>query len=123
MQKKSVKKQNQQKANWQNARLQIETKKVADAILKKANQKKLGRRIKLDQLIRLSLGKINDSDILKLQNQSLTAQDHLENMRSFYIKSYGPISPKEFTAFTMSLEYIDFLKLYHQKNSNSSPLN
>lgn len=120
MQKKSVKKQNQTTSNWQNARLQIETKKKADALLKKANQKKSGRRIKLDQLISLSLDKINDSDILTLQNQSLTAHDHLENMRSFYIKTHGPITPKEFTTFTMSLEYIDFLKSYHQQNQNPS---
>ena len=116
MQKKNVKKQNQSKSNWQNARLQVETKNKADAILKKANQKKSGRRIRLDQLISLSLDKINDSDILMLQNQSLTAHDHLENMRSFYIKSHGPITPKDFTAFTMSLEYIDFLKSYHNQN-------
>jgi hypothetical protein len=120
MQKKSVKKQNQTEANWQNARLHVTTKKKADAILKKANQKKSGRRIKLDQLISLSLDKINNSDILKLQNQSLTAYDHLENMRSFYINSHGPITPKEFTSFTMSLEYIDFLKSYHHQNQNAS---
>ena len=116
MQKKSVNKQNQPKSNWQNARLRTETKKIADVLLKKANQKKFGRRIKLDQLISLSLDKINDSDILMLQNQSLTAHDHLENMRSFYIISHGNITPKEFTTFTMSLEYIDFLKSYHVQN-------
>lgn len=115
MQKENIKKQNKTISNWQNARLLIQTKRKADAILRKANQKNSGRRIKLDQLISLSLDKINDSDILKLQNQSLTEHDHLENMRSFYIKSHGTISPKEFTAFTMSLEYIDFLKSYHQQ--------
>jgi|GEM_PF-3483385 len=120
MQKKSVNKQNQPKSNWQNARLRTETKKKADVLLKKANQKKFGRRIKLDQLISLSLDKIDDSDILMLQNQSLTAHDHLENMRSFYIKSHGNITPKEFTTFTMSLEYIDFLKSYHEKNPTHS---
>ena len=120
MQKKNIKKQSQKISNWQNARLQIETKKKADALLKKANQKKFGRRIKFDQLISLSLDKINDSDILKLQDQSLTANDHLENMRSFYIKSHGNITSKEFTAFTMSLEYIDFLKSYHHQNQNAS---
>ena len=120
MQKKSVKKQNQPASDWQNVRLKVETKNKADAILKKANQKKSGRRIKLDQLINMSLDKVNDSDILILQNQSLTAHDHLENMRSFYIKNHGNITPKEFTAFTMSLEYIDFLKSYHEQNSTHS---
>ena len=120
MQKKSVRKKSQATSKWQNARLKVETKNKADAILKKANQKKSGRRIKLDQLISLSLDKINDSDILMLQNQSLTAHDHLENMRSFYIKSHGNITPKEFTTFTMSLEYIDFLKSYHEKNPTHS---
>ena len=88
--------------------------------MKKANQKKFGRRIKFDQLISLSLDKINDSDILKLQDQSLTAHDHLENMQSFYVKSHGNITPKEFTTVTMSLEYIDFLKSYHEHNPNHS---
>ncbi len=116
MQKKTIKTQNQNKSLWQNARLHIETKKKADAILKKANQKKSGRRIKLDQLISLSLGKINDSDIIMLQNQSLTAHDHFENMRSFYIKQKGQITSKDFTSFTMSLEYIDFLNLTINKS-------
>lgn len=94
---------------WSNLRVSLASKSIANKILKKANSKKAGRRIKFDELLQRGLSLITEEDIKVLQKNSLSFEDKKEQLRQLYIKKNGNISKDEFTGFMMTPEYFDFL--------------
>jgi hypothetical protein len=94
---------------WCSVRVSSETRKLAEGILKTANDKETGRKIKLDELLQTGLGLIQQSHIEKLQENSLTHEDRKEILRQKYIVARGPISKDEFTGFMMTQEFLGFV--------------
>lgn len=94
----------------QSKRINTESLKKASKLLIKANSKKLGRKIKFDDLVSLALDLVTDEHISLLQNQTLKFEDRQELLRQKYIKMYGQISKDDFIGFMMTESYFDFLK-------------
>lgn len=90
-------------------RINIENQKKAEKILATANKKKLGRKIKLDQVLAIVLDLVTEEHIRKLQDQSLSNEDRKEQLRQRYIEARGPISRDEFTGFMLTKEFFEFL--------------
>lgn len=90
-------------------RVRTSTKKAASALLEKANDKKYGRKIKLDELVEIALTFVTAEHIKVLQENSMTNEDRKEILRQRYIASRGPISRDEFTGFMMSAAFMEFL--------------
>lgn len=89
---------------------------IVNSILQSVNKKKFGRKIKMDDLLEIILGKITDDDIKSLQKKSIRPDERKEMMRQKYIQVHGAISKAKFTEFMMSIDYISFLK--EQINEN-----
>ena len=109
MQKQMSKNKKQKCDKWSNIRVSQESKNIANKHLKKANTKKFGRRIKIDELLQIGLNLITEDHIKALQQNSLSFEDRKENLRQVYIKEYGSISKDDFTGFMMKTEYFEFL--------------
>lgn len=103
--------------NWHTIRISNETKMQCSRIAKVANQKKLGRKVKIDEVLKLALSLITDAEIKKLQNSSLSNEDRKEQLRQMYIKKIGAISKDEFIGFIMKPEFLNFI------NTNSDQEN
>ncbi len=104
---------------WCTVRVSIETRKLAEGIVKTANEKPTGKKIKLDEVLQMGLGLIQQGHIEKLQENSLTHEDRKEILRQKYIAVRGPISKDEFTGFMMTAEFHEFLK--EQEAGKSAP--
>lgn len=89
-------------------RITSETERKLEKLLTAANKKKLGRKIKADQILNIALDNFNESHIQMLQNSSLTNEDRKELLRQKYIELRGPISKDEFTGFILSNEAFSF---------------
>lgn len=96
--------------NWHTIRISNDTKMLCSRISKIANQKKIGRKIKIDEILKLGLNLITDTEIKKIQNTSLSNEDRKEQLRQIYIKKVGPISKDEFTGFMMKPDFLDFIR-------------
>ena len=94
---------------WCTVRVSGETRKIVESILKTANEKPTGKKIKLDEVLQMGLGLIQQSHIEKLQESSLTHEDRKEILRQKYIEVRGPISKDEFTGFMMTQEFLGFV--------------
>lgn len=97
------------KQNWHTIRISNDTKMLCSRISKIANQKKIGRKIKIDEILKLGLILITDAEIKKLQNTSLSNEDRKEQLRQIYIKKIGPITKDEFIGFMMKPDFLDFI--------------
>ena len=84
------------KSNTTALRVSNETRRKVLSELSKANKKTFGRTIKPDQLIALALSKVTQSDIVELQEKSLSNQDRMEKAYREYIAKNGAISRDEF---------------------------
>jgi len=115
MQKQTSKKQPQKLSNWHSIRITSETKSAAEKILKIANNKKAGRKIKLDEILQLAIQSLDDSHIKELQNSSLSNEDHTEFMRQYYIDTRGKIGRDQFLGFLISNDFPAFKAEYLEK--------
>lgn len=106
--KKSVIEKRKAKS-WCSVRVSSDTRKLAESILKSANEKKSGRKIKLDEVLQASLSLVGQCHIRTLQEKSLTNEDRKEILRQRYIESRGQISKDDFTGFMMTTEFQKFL--------------
>lgn len=97
-------------AKCSSVRIKADLKKKAKAILLEANSKKLGRKIKLDDLLEVALGLVAPEHIQQLQERSMTYKNRLEILRRRYIETRGHISEDDFIGFTMTAEFQDFKK-------------
>jgi len=96
------------KQAWHTVRVSNETKQLCDRISKKDNQKKIGLKIKSNDVLKLGLNLIAESDIKKLQSASLSNEDRKEKLRKIYVKKVGRITRDQFTGFMMKPDFIDF---------------
>ena len=90
-------------------RIKATAKIAAKLLLKKVNEKALGRTIKFDELIDLALTLVTDDHLKTLQEVSLSNEDRKERLRQVYISKVGAISKDEWTGFTMTKAFHDFL--------------
>lgn len=74
------------------------------------NQKKKGRKIRLDEIFSLGIGLIKKDDLKALQDKTLTHKDRLDLMRHKYIEMHGFISEDDFIGFTMTPQFQDFIR-------------
>jgi len=93
---KKIAKPAAKKSNTAALRVSNETRRKVLSELTKANKKTFGRTIKPDQLIALALSKLTSSDIVELQEKSLSNQDRIEKAYRDYIAKNGAISRDEF---------------------------
>ena len=91
-------------------RISLENQKMVEKILVIANKKKLGRKIKFDQLLSLAVDILTEEHIKKLQDQSLSNEDRKENLRQKWSELHGPVSKETFTGVMMKAEFFDFLR-------------
>ena len=96
--------------NWHTIRISNDTKMLCSRISKIANQKKIGRKIKIDEILKLGLNLITYTEVKKIQNTSLSNEDRKEQLRQIYIKNIGPITKDEFTGFMMKPDFLDFIR-------------
>ena len=111
---KTSKKANEQKKS---VRIQSSVADRADLILKNVNNKKYGRKVKLDHLLNLLLDLVTDEHIHSLQKKSLTYEDQKEQLRLKYIEKFGNISKDDFIGFMLTKEFVNF------KSEHESVLN
>jgi len=94
---------------WNTVRVSSETRKLIDKLTTSANKKSSGRKVKLDEIVQLGLGLIQQNHIESLKKNSLTNEDRKEQLRQIYIKKNGQISKDAFTGFMMSVDFGLFL--------------
>ena len=110
---KSNKTQKQTKSDFVSLRIKQSTKKEVETKMKFANKKTLGRKITMDQLVQMAIAKIDNGDIKKLQNQSLSNEDRKEQLRHLYIKENGNVSPDEFMGLLLSGACSEFVQRHN----------
>ena len=115
MSEKMNKVETQESTESGGVRVNLETKKKAHELLKMANKKGRGRKIKMPDLIGLALELVTEKDIQRLQRSSWTKQDEMEAWRSIYIKKNGHTSKDDFLGLLMSGEWAGFMK-EHKKD-------
>ena len=93
-------------------RIRSESKDRALDILNTANKKKLGRKIKVEDLFDIAIGLVTDDHIKELQSKSLTNKNRQEILRQKYIETMGPITEDEFIGFTMSPDFSVFMETH-----------
>ncbi len=109
MDNKKITKRVKVKVGSKSIRVSKDTFESGDRWVKLANEKKVGSKIKLDQVLSLALGVLTEEHIKKLQADSLKGSDRQEIMRQKYIKKFGHISKEDYLTFTTQPEYAEFL--------------
>ncbi|MBM4253422.1 MAG: hypothetical protein FJ146_15745 [Deltaproteobacteria bacterium] len=71
-------------------------------LVQKANKKETGQRITASSIISLALSLVTEDHILTLQEQSLTTDEKLEQLRLKYAKSNGPITREGFLSILLA---------------------
>lgn len=105
------------KQRWHTIRVSDEAKSLCDRILKRANQKKIGNKIKSHEILKLGLNLIKEADIKKLQSASLSNEDRKEKLRQIYVKKVGRITKDQFTGFMMKPDFLIFLDEHSEEVS------
>lgn len=90
-------------------RVRANAKERASLLLEAANKKKLGRKIKFEDLFDLALGLVADEHLKLLQERSLSNEDRKERLREKYIAIHGSISRDAFTGYMMTADFQNFL--------------
>ena len=90
-------------------RISLENHKKAEKILAVANKKKIGRTVKIDQVLNIALDLLTEAHIKKLQEQSLSNENRKELLRQKWTEINGHVSREEFTGIMMTKEFFDFL--------------
>jgi hypothetical protein len=105
---KTIKSEDKVSSKAKSIRISFENQKRAIKILASANKKKIGRKIKFDQVLEIALGLLTDDHIALIQDRSLTSENKKELLRQKYIVEVGPITKDEFTGFMMTDEFAAF---------------
>lgn len=119
MQTKNTKSAAKQVNKLKSIRVQLETQRKAERLLAVANKKRIGRKVKVDQLLNIALNLVTEQHLQSLQEQSLTNEDRKELLRQKYIETRGNISRDEFTGFMMSADFAMFLTEQNQMSNVS----
>ncbi|MBN22044.1 MAG: hypothetical protein CL678_12255 [Bdellovibrionaceae bacterium] len=83
-------------------RVKKTTAKKIKSMLQKINRKPFGRKVRVDDLLDLSLSLIEEAHLKVLQDASLSNADKLEMQFRDYCKSKGPVTKDEFIGLLMS---------------------
>ena len=117
MQTKTTKTAAKQVNKLKSIRVQLETQRKAERLLAVANKKRIGRKVKVDQLLNIALDLVTERHLQSLQEQSLTNEDRKELLRQKYIESRGQISKDEFTGFMMTAAFLEFMSATPLQNA------
>lgn len=79
-----------------------EVHKRLKRLVQKANKKETGQRITASSIISLALSLVTEDHIITLQEQSLTTDEKLEQLRLKYAKSHGPITREGFLSILLA---------------------
>ena len=93
--KKQIKIQGK-RVNTAGIRVSKETQRDLNRLLDKVNKKQFGKKIKINQIIAISIKLICDEHIKKLQQSSLTNADKIEMQYREYVRQNGAISKDNF---------------------------
>lgn len=77
-------------------RVRPETRKLLLAELAKVNKKSFGRKVRVEQLLRLLLTLFKPEHIQKLQSDSLSNSDRIEMKYREHVKKFGAVSKDDF---------------------------
>lgn len=80
----------------QSKNLDEDTAKIFHSIKEKANKKEFGRRITDADILAVAVRLITSEHIKKLQDDSLTERDRLNQAHADYMKSHGKITLDQF---------------------------
>ena len=84
------------KLNTAGIRVDKETQRDLNRLVDKINKKQFGKKVKISQIIALSVKLIGDEHIKELQHNSLSNADKIEMQYRDYIRQNGAISKDEF---------------------------
>lgn len=101
---KKVVKPLKKKAFSSNLRVSNDTKRVVAIELSKINKKDFGRKVKVDQLLKLLLTLLKPEHVKGLQEQSLANADRLEMQYREYVKRNVEVSKDEFLGMLLAGE-------------------
>ncbi|MGE4233116.1 MAG: hypothetical protein AB7F43_07285 [Bacteriovoracia bacterium] len=107
---KEAKMENENVTNLISVRLHPPTKDLIDRLLKEANDKAMGRKVKPDELIKLALGLVTDRHLQELKKSSLTNADRKKYLFQKYREKNVEASWDDFEGFTMTSDWPKFLK-------------
>lgn len=85
-------------------RIKKDTRKRAVSDLKKVNEKKFGRKLRMDEYVAFALALVSDDHRRELQNSTLTHQDRLNCDYDAYVAEHGMISKDEYLGKRLSGE-------------------
>ncbi len=102
--------ENENVTNLISVRLHPPTKDLIDRLLKEANDKAMGRKVKPDELIKLALGLVTDRHLQELKKSSLTNADRKKYLFQKYREKNAEASWDDFEGFTMTSDWPKFLK-------------
>lgn len=83
---------------------------VIDAIMKKANNKNIGKKIVPSDLLAILLRSVSDNQIKQLQLSSVRHTDRKKLYREIYVEKHGATTDDEFEGFVMSSDFPKFKK-------------
>lgn len=95
---------------------------IIDTIIKKANNKSIGKKIVPSDLLSILLRNVSDNQIKQLQLSSVRHTDRKKLYREIYVKKHGITTDDEFEGFVMSSDFSKFKK-EHDKEIETQILN
>ena len=96
------------KYDYGSCRMQMETKKRMDSLLKKINSPEDFGTINCDELLSYYLENTTEEDIKRIQLRSLTWEFEGKRIRKMYEKKYGKIPNSLWSQFIQTDEYREF---------------
>lgn len=106
------------KVTSESIRIRKDEYEMIDAIMKKANNKNIGKKIVPSDLLAILLKNVSDNQIKLLQLSSVRHTDRKKLYREIYVEKYGSTTDDEFEGFVMSSDFSKFKK-EHDKTIDS----
>ncbi len=106
------------KVTSESIRIRKDEYEMIDSIIKKANNKNIGKKIVPSDLFAILLKNVSDNQIKQLQLSSVRHTDRKKLYREVYVEQYGATTDDEFEGFVMSSDFLKFKK-EHDKNIES----
>jgi hypothetical protein len=98
------------KVTSESIRIRKDEYEMIDAIIKKANNKSIGKKIVPSDLLAILLKNASDNQIKQLQLSSVRHTDRKKLYRKIYVEKYGATTDDEFEGFVMSSDFSKFKK-------------
>lgn len=98
------------KATSESIRIRKNEYEAIDSIIKKANNKNIGKKIVPSDLLAILLKNVSESQIRQLQLSSIRHTDRKKFYRDIYVEKHGSTTEDEFEGFIMSSDFPKFKK-------------